>query len=406
MSRLALSDADKQARDWFIQTVESLGCQTSIDAMGNVFAVRPGRLKGPPTFAGSHLDTQPAGGRYDGILGVCAGIEMMKVLHEKGIETEYPTGVVNWTNEEGARFPISMISSGVWSGEISLEKAHDLEEVGDSTRTMRSELERIGYLGDIKASHLAIPMAAHFELHIEQGPRLESQGKKIGVVQGVQAYKWFSIIVKGREGHTGTTDFVNRSDALLAAAKFVLAAHRAAVKHRCLASVGILNVSPGSVNTIPGTVRFSLDIRSKDDQRLIDLELQLKDDFEKIVNGEAVDDLNSGSSFGKPCSVEWRQDSHSSAISFNEDCIQCVEQSAADTLGGQTELLTMISGAGHDSVYTSKRVPTAMVFVPCREGLSHNPAEYCSPEDCANGAQVLLGAVLRYDKLRAKKHQK
>jgi hydantoinase/carbamoylase family amidase len=224
MSRLALSDADKEARDWFVKTTEALGCQTTIDAMGNIFAVRPGlRSDKPPTFVGSHLDTQPTGGRYDGILGVTAGVEMLKVLADNWVETEYPVGVVNWTkyvlsilvpagsfhtntpsSEEGARFPMSMVSSGVWAGSVPLETAHNLREVGGGTATMASELSRIGYLGSTPASHTSMPMGAHFELHIEQGPLLELANKKIGVVTGVQAYKWLTVTVKGRDTHTGT----------------------------------------------------------------------------------------------------------------------------------------------------------------------------------------------------------
>ena len=183
MARLSLDDSDKQVRDWFIAYAKSLGLKTSIDQMGNLFAIRPGRNNDlPPVMMGSHLDTQPTGGRYDGILGVTAGVEMLRVLAENWTETEYPVGVVNWTNEEGARFPMSMVSSGVWAGDIPLERAHNLQEVGGGTATMKSELQRIGYLGSTPASHKSIPMAAHFELHIEQGPILEAMNGKIGKV--------------------------------------------------------------------------------------------------------------------------------------------------------------------------------------------------------------------------------
>lgn len=193
---------------------------------------------------------------------------------------------------------------------------------------------------------------------------------------------------------------------MLATAKMILHSHRLATHHSCLASTGILKLSPGSTNTIPGTVRFSLDIRAGEDNHLKRLEDQLKIDFDKIARNEAVDDLNEGGTLGKGCAVEWTLDAPSEAINFDNDCIQCVEESANDLFGGQHERLTqaMISGAGHDSVFTSKRVPTSMIFVPCRDGVSHNPTEYCSPEDCANGANVLMGAVLRYDQLRAQKN--
>ncbi|KAI9718210.1 MAG: hypothetical protein M1812_004200 [Candelaria pacifica] len=412
MSRLALSTADKRVRDWFIQTTSSLHCSTKIDAMGNIFAIRPGRRDGPPTVAGSHLDTQPTGGRYDGILGVMAGIEMLRVMDENWIETEFPVGVVNWTNEEGARFPASMVASGVWAGEFSLERAYALEEVGGGGRTMRGELERIGYKGEMEASWETMKLAAHFELHIEQGPILEAASKKIGIVEGVQAYRWYTITVRGREAHSGTTDFSNRSDAMLAAARMIMRSHSVAALSKCLATTGVMTVKPGSTNTIPGYVQFSLDLRGSSESIVQHVEQMLKREFEVIARDNEVDvkgtvperKINE-SVRGRGCSVDWREDTRSSAITFHQDCVRCVKESACGLLGDGWEGLTqkMTSGAGHDSVYTSKRCPTSMIFVPCRDGVSHNPAEYCAPEDCANGAQVLLGAVLRYDRLRASK---
>ncbi|KAF2229148.1 N-carbamoyl-L-amino acid hydrolase [Viridothelium virens] len=408
MSRLALSPSDKQARDWFATKASQLGCTLTTDAVGNQFAIRPGRSSGPPTCAGSHLDTQPAGGRYDGILGVTAGLELLEVLNECWIETEYPVGVINWTNEEGARFPVSMVASGVWSGAIPLERAHNLQSVipmGDSA-TMESALRGIGYLGEVPASWEANPIAAHFELHIEQGPHLVRSGRKVGVVEGVQAYRWFSVTVTGRDTHTGTTDFPSRADALLAASRMILASHNAATRvgRGALASTGILEARPGSTNTVPGRVRFSLDIRAPKDEVLDQLEAVLREEFERLASGEDVGGLTVGGTPGLPCGVEWRTDSVSEAIKFHPDCINCVAESSTALFGEQkVEGMTMgmTSGAGHDSVYTSKRCPTSMIFVPCRDGISHNPAEYCEPEDCAIGAQVLLGSVLRYDKLRA-----
>ncbi|TEY43981.1 hypothetical protein BOTCAL_0357g00090 [Botryotinia calthae] len=413
MSRLALSSADKQVRDWFVKTTKNLGCDVKVDTMGNIFAIRPGRKDGPATYAGSHLDTQPTGGRYDGILGVHAGIEALRTINDLGIETEYPTGVINWTNEEGARFPKSMISSGVWAHDIPLSVAHDLCEV-NGPATMKSELERIGYLGATPTSYLNNPIGAHFELHIEQGPILEKSKTKIGAVTGVQAYRWCTITVRGRDCHTGTTDFENRSDAMLTAAKIILHSHNKAAEMDCLASTGILTLKPGSTNTVPGLVQFSLDIRSPEDERLLDFEKELKKDFELIAAGELMPTLGASGKKGKGCIVEWKMDTDSPATHFNEDCIRCVEESAGDlfetasSAGDQTVAVSpsyrrMVSGAGHDSVYTSRHAPTSMIFVPCKDGVSHNPAEYCSPEDCGNGAQVLLGAMLRYDRLRALK---
>ncbi|KAI5240062.1 amidase [Aureobasidium subglaciale] len=404
MSRLSLSDTDKQARDWFTKTAEALGCKVTVDTMGNQFAIRPGLKDGAPTVAGSHLDTQPTGGRYDGILGVTAGIEMLRTLHSQDITTTYPVGVVNWTNEEGARFPISMVSSGVWSHNIPLTHAHALKEVGSGTATMKSELERIGYLGETPCSYEAMPLAAHFELHIEQGPILEAEERKIGVVQGVQAYKWFTISVAGADCHTGTTSFQHRADALLAASKMIVYSHRAAARRNALASTGILTLKPGSTNTVPGSVAFSLDIRSPDDAIVEAVEADCRTAFTALAAGKDMDGL--GKDFvasSKSCSVSWQLDTHSPATKFSPICIECVSHAAEGLFGKDAEKLTkeMTSGAGHDSVYTSKRVPTTMIFVPSRDGVSHNPVEFTEPEDCALGTQVLMQAVLRFDGLRA-----
>ncbi|KAG9840000.1 N-carbamoyl-L-amino acid hydrolase, partial [Aureobasidium melanogenum] len=404
MSRLALSDTDKQARDWFAETTKSLGCKVIVDAMGNQFAIREGLKEGPPTVAGSHLDTQPTGGRYDGILGVTAGIEMLRTLHDNDITTTFPVGVVNWTNEEGARFPISMVSSGVWAGAIPLSHAHDLKEVGTGSATMKSELQRIGYLGDKDCSHETMPLAAHFELHIEQGPILEAENRKVGIVQGVQAYKWFTVSVRGADCHTGTTSFSHRADALLAASKMIVYSHRAAARKGALASTGILTLKPGSTNTVPGSVDFSLDIRSPENDTVSQVEEDCKKAFAAIAAGENIDGL--GTDFvpsSKSCSVSWKLDTDSPATKFHPECISCVQGAATSIFGDQTEALTkpMTSGAGHDSVYTNQRCPTTMIFVPSKDGVSHNPVEFTKPEDCALGAQVLMQAVLRYDQKRA-----
>jgi hydantoinase/carbamoylase family amidase len=297
-----------------------------------------------------------------------------------------------------------MVSSGVWAHDIPLSHAHDLEEVGNATpkATMKSALEEIGYLGSIPASHKANPIAAHFELHIEQGPHLESTKSKIGIVKGVQAYKWFTVTVKGADCHTGTTPFANRADALLTSAKMIVASHRIAKKHSALASTGILNLEPGSTNTVPGLVRFSLDIRAPLDETVEDMEKEIRAAFDAIASGEDIDALDVA---GKPCTVDIKTDSISPAVKFHNDCINCVSDAATGLFEAETTSLTkeMTSGAGHDSVYTSKICPTSMVFIPCRDGVSHNPSEFSTPEDCAIGATVLMGAVLRYDALRTKK---
>lgn len=383
MARLSLNDADKQVRDWFRQTVESLGCRYSVDQMGNQFAVRPGKNQNaPPVMMGSHLDTQPTGGRYDGILGVNAGLEALRVLHEHNVQTEGGVGVVNWTNEEGARFPMMAVASGVWAESIPLNKAWNLAEVSASAdgtkRTMKQELERIGYLGEQAASYKEFPFAAHFELHIEQGPILEMEKRKIGVVQGVQAFKWFEVTVHGRDTHAGTTPMNARMDAMLCAAKLIVASNQIAKRAGGLATTGILNMQPGSVNTMAHTVTFTLDIRHHLDQNLSGIEKECRTQFDEIAKNDSE----------QGCQVEWKELVDSPAVKFHEDCIAAVQDSAAEACehlpptsdDGQL-WKKMTSGAGHDSCYTNRRCPTSMIFTVTKDGISHNPREYCSPDD-------------------------
>ncbi|CAG9946116.1 unnamed protein product [Clonostachys rosea f. rosea IK726] len=404
MARLSLDDSDKAVRDWFIKSAESLGCKVSVDEMGNIFAVRPGKNNdAPPIMMGSHLDTQPTGGRYDGILGVLGGLEVLKVLNENSYETEGPVGVVDWTNEEGARFPKMAVSSGVWAEQVPLEDAWNLKEVTanhDSPKTMKEELTRIGYLGKNPASYRSNPFAAHFELHIEQGPILEDQGQKIGVVEGVQAFKWFEITVKGRDSHAGTTPLYARKDAVLSAARMVAAANPIAKRLGGLTTTGIFETKPGTVNTMAHTVVFTLDIRHMKNETLSQMEEECRAEFQRIAHEDSE----------KGVEVDWKLLVDSPAVEFNPDCIRVVEQSATDVCSALPQTHAdgklwrrMISGAGHDSCYTNTRCPTSMIFTPTKDGISHNPVEYCSAEDCALGASVLLGAVLRYDKLRAER---
>ncbi|KAL9113297.1 MAG: hypothetical protein Q9227_002632 [Pyrenula ochraceoflavens] len=398
MARLSLNDADKQVRNWFRQTAESLNCRVSVDQMGNVFAIRPGRNdRAPPVMMGSHLDTQPTGGRYDGILGVNAGLEVLKTLDDNHVETAGPVGCVNWTkyvvenalmiklitnSEEGARFPVMAVASAVWSGSIPLDEGWSLQEITPNEqgrrRTMKEELERIGYLGDTLASFKAIPFAAHFELHIEQGPILEDERRKIGVVQGVQAFKWFEITVKGRDSHAGTTPFEARRDALLCAAKLIVQSNAAAKELGGLATTGILEATPGSINTMASEVKFTLDVRHPSDEKLAELEKRCRAEFHQLASKDCE----------KGCLVEWKQLIDSPAVVFHKDCVAAVEASAADALESLPMTASdgrlwkyMTSGAGHDSCYTNKRCPTSMIFTPTRQGISHNPQEYCSPEN-------------------------
>ncbi|KAJ6445273.1 hydantoin utilization protein C [Purpureocillium lavendulum] len=402
MARLSLDDSDKEVRDWFMKTATSLGCKTFFDQMGNLFAIRAGRRNDlAPIMMGSHLDTQPTGGRYDGILGVLAGLNVLKVLNDNNVETEGPIGVVNWTNEEGARFPKMAVSSGVWAGAIPIETAWELREVTPhegKPKSMKEELERIGYKGERAASHTDNPFAAHFELHIEQGPILEDEKLKIGVVEGVQAFKWFDITVRGRDSHAGTTPLYARKDAVLSAARMLVAANAVAKKHNGLTTTGIISAEPGTVNTMAHTAKFTLDVRHVRNETLDAMVKECEAEFQRI----AAEDSEQG------CEVEWSLLVDSPAVQFHKDCIAAVEESASEvcaSLPGASSSnkklwIPMISGAGHDSCYTNLRCSTSMIFTPTRQGISHNPTEYCSAEDCALGASVLLGAVLRYDKRR------
>ncbi|TEA13901.1 N-carbamoyl-L-amino-acid hydrolase [Colletotrichum sidae] len=395
MARLALSDDDAKVRRWFADEVKSLDCSLAVDEMGNMFAKRKGVLNSsaPMTAMGSHLDTQPRGGRYDGILGVLSAVEVLRTLQENGYKTQYDVGIVNWTNEEGARFPNSMMASGVWAGGIPREKAWALPDIFDPTVTVKSELERHGYLGQLACTSDASTgylLGAHFELHIEQGPILEEAGKQIGVVQGAQAYRWLTFTVKGRDAHTGTTPLKSRKDPLLAASKMIASSNAIAKNLGALASTGVIKIPPSSsTNTIISEVTFTLDVRHPEDSVVEQVQQQCLESFEKIAKED-----------GRGVEFTWMLDTDSPAVKFDKDCIQAVEN-AANGLFGADGWLPITSGAGHDSVYTSKRCPTTMIFVPCKDGVSHHPEEYCSPADCANGTQALLEAVVSYDKLRA-----
>ncbi|SPO07311.1 probable beta-alanine synthase [Cephalotrichum gorgonifer] len=390
MARLALSDADAQVRRWFADEAREIGCELTVDQMGNMFAKRRGRSRSPApmTAMGSHLDTQPRGGRYDGILGVVAAMEVLRTLHERGYHTQYDIGAVNWTNEEGARFPKSMLSSGVWAGDIPIEKAWELADISDPSITVKSELERQGLLGQVACSHDGYPLGAHFELHIEQGPILQERKKRIGIVQGAQAYRWFSFTIAGQDAHTGTTPLDMRHDPLLAAAKMIASSNVIAKQFGGLASTGVLRLpTNSSTNTIASSATFMLDIRHPSDEALADMQGEILSSFEKIAGEDGGVRLS------------WRLDTDSPAVKFHPDCIGAVER-AADKLVGPGGWLPIVSGAGHDSVYTSRRCPSTMIFVPCKDGVSHHPEEYCTPEDCALGAQALLDAVLDYDQMR------
>ncbi|KAL2812761.1 hypothetical protein BJX63DRAFT_443365 [Aspergillus granulosus] len=388
MARLTLSDDDARVRRWFASEVEKLGCALSVDQMGNMFARQKGKLRSskPMIAMGSHLDTQPRGGRYDGILGVVGALEVLRTMKENRFQTNYDVGIVNWTNEEGARFPKSMCSSGVWAGAVPLEDAWNLRDIHNQNVTLKSELERYGYLGDVPSSHEAYPLGAHFELHIEQGPILQDTGRSIGVVTGAQGYRWLKFTVTGQDTHTGTTPLSARRDPLLAASKMIVASNAVAKRHGALASTGILKIPENSsTNTVVSGVVFTLDIRHPEDEVVKTVQDECLKSFARIAQED-----------GKGVSFDWTVDTDSPAVNFHSDCVKSI-QSSAEGLVGQQGWMDITSGAGHDSVYTSRHCPTAMIFVPCRDGVSHHPTEYCTPEDCALGTQTLLESVVHYD---------
>ncbi|KAI1613273.1 hypothetical protein EDD37DRAFT_679586 [Exophiala viscosa] len=391
--RLALTDKDKAVREWFMSTTKSLGCSVKVDEMGVIFATRPGTSSTlAPIGIGSHLDTQPAGGRYDGILGVLSGIEILRVLEENQVKTHAPITVIDWTSEEGARFNTGMVSSGVWSGRYTLDYAHAIpavEEDETGKATLRSELERIGFLGKVPASYTANPLSAHFELHIEQGPVLEDEGKKVGVVTGVQSMGWLVVTVHGANQHSGTCPMDRRRCALTSAARMISRVEEIALSAEGLSTVGVINSWPQSPATVPHKVVFSVDLSHHSTEVRERMIADTRAEFGHIAHANK-------------CTVEIEDIWNSPAVQFHEDCISSVRE-AARSVAGQENVKEMMAGAGHDSVHTADRCPTSMVFVPSKGGISHHPDEYSSPEQCALGAQVLLESVLRYDdQLKAK----
>jgi len=378
--RLTLTDADHQVRDWFVRACEAAGGTVTVDEMGNIFTRRPGKDNSlSPIAIGSHLDTQPSGGKFDGIYGVLSGLEVMRTLNDAGYTTNAPLEVVDWTNEEGSRFTPPMLASGVFAGVFDRDFAYALPD--REGKKFGEELERIGYRGQTKCGDHTL--GAYFELYIEQGPVLETEKKTIGVVTGVQSQSWYEVTVTGRESHAGSTPMYMRQDAMLACARMVEATNQVALNHAPLAvsTVGLVEVRPNSRNVIPGSVFFTVDLRHPDDSVLG----QMEEEFIAAVNKVAAD-------MGIKVAPEnvWS----SPAVKFDEDCIGAV-RAAAGELGYQHR--DIVSGAGHDAVYISRVAPTAMVFIPCEHGISHNEEEKVEPEHVTAGASVLLGAVIAHD---------
>jgi N-carbamoyl-L-amino-acid hydrolase len=375
--RLALSDEDKAGRDLFVEWCKAAGCTVTIDRMGNIFARRPGREAGRlPVVAGSHLDTQPHGGKFDGVYGVLAALEVVRSLNDHQVETTAPVEIVAWTNEEGARFAPSMLASGVFAGVFDLDYA--LARTDVAGKRFGDELDRIGYAGDqLCGEH---PMAALFELHIEQGPILEDTATTIGVVSAVQGFRWYDVTVLGQDAHSGSTPMVGRRDALLGSARIIEAVNQIALDHAPdgRGTVGHVRVTPNSRNTIPGRVDFTVDFRHPSADVLLETDAKLRAECARLAGEIGLD-------------IAVQEDSYSPPVSFNQDCVAAV-QGAAEKLGYSYR--RMISGAGHDACYISTVAPTSMIFIPCAGGISHNEAESAEPEHTTAGANVLLHAVL------------
>ncbi|MGF9761698.1 Zn-dependent hydrolase [Microvirga sp. 0TCS3.31] len=378
--RLTLTDLDRKVRDWFCSQCEALGCTVTVDQVGNIFALKPGRRSDmAPIAIGSHLDTQPTGGKFDGVLGVLGGLEVMRTLHDLGYETNAPLMLVNWTNEEGSRFAPAMLGSGVYAGVFDRTFADSREDRQGTT--FADAIESIGYRGE--AAPGSVKFGAMFELHIEQGPILEAEQKVIGIVTGVQGMRWYEIELTGREAHTGSTPMNLRANALLGAARVVERVDQIALEHApsAVGTVGLVEVKPNSRNVIPGHVFFTVDFRHPDDAVLDQMERKLLESVPTIAQEIGLE---------PEVNKVW----DSPAVRFDPDCIAAV-RTGIEKVGLPAR--EMVSGAGHDAAYIARVAPTTMIFVPCAGGLSHNEAESTTFEECSAGAQVLLNAVLEYD---------
>jgi len=381
--RLALTDLDRQGRDLFVSWCRAAGLSVRVDAIGNIFARRAGTDPSRRAIAmGSHIDTQPTGGKFDGNFGVLAGLEVLRTLNDQNIQTTAPIEVVVWTNEEGSRFVPVMMGSGVFTEAFSLEYA--LAQQDTEGVSVGGELERIGYAGEQPAGEVPGGMFdAYFEAHIEQGPVLEAYNLPIGVVPGALGQRWFDVTVTGMEAHAGPTPMDQRHDALLTAVRLVEQVNRIALNHapHGRGTVGYLQVLPNSRNTIPGTVRFSVDFRALEDADLAAMEAELRDACATLVAGDAR------------LMIDVKQVVCFPPSHFDPACVASVRD-AAQELG--LPCMEVVSGAGHDAVYLADVTPTAMIFVPCKDGVSHNEIEDADPAHIAAGADVLLHAVLKH----------
>lgn len=377
--RLALSDLDSQGRDLVVGWMKDAGLQITVDQIGNIFGRRPGRNAAlAPVATGSHIDTQPTGGKFDGCFGVMAGLEVMRSLNDRGIRTEAPVELIIWTNEEGARFAPAMMGSGVYCGAVDFEQA--MNATDKNGKSVREELRRSGYAGTAKIR--AHTPGCYLEAHIEQGPILEEEGMVIGAVTGSLALRWYDVAVTGSETHAGPTPMPLRRDALYAAThlmqEVVHIARAFAPEGR--GTVGIVDVQPGSPNVVPGRVHFTVDLRHESAAALQQMDERLRRACARLPD-----------TVGYPVQVSLEQRWDFPPTPFAPELVALVQRQAEAYGYSQRPIVT---GAGHDAVYMATITPTAMVFIPCRDGISHNEAEYASPEHVTAGANVLFGAML------------
>ncbi len=377
VDRLALTDEDRQARDLFLKWLREINLKVTVDEMGNIFGKRPGKNPDlPPVLSGSHLDTQPKGGRFDGILGVMGALEVLRTLKENRVETERTVMIVNWTNEEGTRFTPAMLGSGVWAGVFDRAWAYSRTDM--LGKKFGEELEKMGYKGKEPAQKW--PIQAYYEYHIEQGPILEKLGKIIGIPKGILGIGWYDILVEGKGNQAGPTPMEDRKDALCAAAEMILRVNElpARMGGNIVATVGEIHNSPNSRNIIPDRVRFTLDVRSWDYELMGRAVEEVRKEFLRISEKR-----------GCPVRIEevWRI----RPTVFDPALVKKVGE-VADQLGYSP--YPMVSGAGHDAAYASQVCPTAMIFVPSIGGRSHVEVENTKWEDCEAGANVLLHCIL------------
>ena len=375
--RLTLTDLDKQGRDLVSRWAREAGMSVTIDKIGNGFLRRPGRNNQlPPVVTGSHIDTQPTGGKFDGNYGVLAGLEVVRTLNDAGVQTEAPIEVAWWTNEEGSRFVPVMMGSGVFAKAFTLDHAYAAKDVDG--KSVKDELARIGYIGEQEPGDH--PIGCYFETHIEQGPVLEDHDKTIGVVTGVLGIRWYDCTVTGMEAHAGPTPMALRRDALQVATQLmqevVACAHRHPPHGR--GTVGMVNVHPNSRNVIPGRVKFSIDLRNANDALCEQMDADIRAVAAKL-----------SAESGLPIVIE--QVSAYPAQPFHPELIDAVGR-AAQKLGYSH--MPAVSGAGHDAVYMARLAPAGMIFIPCKDGISHNEIESAQPEHISAGCNVLLHAML------------